>query len=115
MHFNRLAGYAAATGANYANIKVVMDTFKLLPSQIPFYIAGTASAENNTANLNLFKVELGRAPVPSEYLTDYKTQINGFFTQQLNAFPGFSVKSGSLAEGKLNFNGTLADSITTYK
>jgi hypothetical protein len=115
LHFDRLAGYAAATGANYENIKIVMDTFKLLPSQLPFYIAGTASAEENSANLNLSKVEIGRAPVPSDYLIDYKSQINGFFTQQLKAFPGFSVKAASMSDGKIYFNGTLADSITTYK
>lgn len=114
LHFDRLAGYAAATGANYEYIKIVQEKF-FLPSQLPFYIAGTASATNNVANLNLSKVELGRAPVPANYLSDYSSQINGFFTQQLNAFPGFSVKSGTLSDGKINFEGTLADKVVTYK
>jgi len=35
LNFDRLSGYAAATGANYANIQLVMDKFKLMPAQLP--------------------------------------------------------------------------------
>lgn len=115
LHFDRLAGYAAATGANYADIKTAMDALKILPDALPFYIAAAPTVTNNTASMNISKVEFGRFPVPSNYFTDYAGPINGFFTQQLNAFPGFSAKSASFNGGKLNFDGTLSNKVTTYK
>lgn len=115
IHVDRLEGYFAATGANYENIKKAKDTLKFIPDEIPFYTIGTASVTDNVGDLSFTKVELGKVSVPSNYLTEYKGLINDFFNQQLNAFPGFFVKSWDLSDGNVNFKGTLPESIKTYK
>jgi hypothetical protein len=115
LYLNRLAGYTAATGASYADVETVMGYFKLLPEKIPFYVTGTPSITNNVANLNLASAELGRIPVPQNLISDNTGAINNFFTAQINAFPGFSAKSANFAGGALNFDGTLADKVETFK
>jgi hypothetical protein len=115
LNLGRLAGYAAATGASYGDIKTVMDKFQLLPQTIPFFVSATPSISNNAATMNIGKAELGRIPIPQDLVNNNDSAINGFFTQQINAFPGFSTKSANFAGGKLNFDGILHDSIETYK
>ncbi len=115
LDLNRIAGYAAATGADLSAIKTVMDKFSFLPKKIPFYFAGRASVTNNVADLNLSQAQLGRINVPQNLISDNQSAINGFFTEQLNAFPGFSVKSANFDGGRLNFNGRLSNTILTYQ
>lgn len=115
LHLSRLAGYAAATGASQGAIKAVMDKFNLLPKIVPFYVSLTPSVSNNVASLNFSKVELGRVGIPNDLITKYDGGINSFFTQQINAFPGLTTKAADLKGGKLNFDGTLSDSVKTYK
>jgi len=115
LNLDRFAGYAAATGVSYSDVKVVMDKFGLLPQAVPFYISATPSVTNNIASMNIGKAELGRASVPQNLISENAGAINGFFTQQLNAFPGFSAKSANFNGGKLNFDGTLTDVIETIK
>lgn len=115
LYLNRLAGYTAATGASYEDVQVVMDYFKLLPEKIPFFVSASPSVINNAASLNFSKAELGRIPVPQNLISDNAGAIDSFFTQQLNAFPGFSAKSANFAKGQLNFDGTLADKVETFK
>lgn len=115
LHLSRLQGYAAATGVDADSIQIVMDKFKLLPESIPFYVSGELSVTDKIVTFNVTKAELGRMKVPTEYFTQYAGEINNFFTQQINAFLGFSIKKLTLTDGQLNFDGTLADTIKTYK
>lgn len=112
---DRLAGYAEATGANSGAIEAVKSKFNLLPSSIPFYISAKASATNGIASVNFSEVELGRMDVPKSLIDDHQADISNFFTQQINAFPGFACKSVIFTNGNLEFDGTVSDSIKTYK
>jgi len=115
LHLNRLSGYAVATGASQGDIKAVMDKFNLLPQAVPFYVSATPSVSNNVATMNFGKVELGRVGIPESLFTQYQDGINGFFTQQINSYPGLTTKAANFNGGKLNFDGTLSDSVETFK
>lgn len=115
LHLDRLPGYSEATGANYANIKVVMDKFKIVPSVLPIYVDGSATVTAGKVSLTATKVELGRASVPSSLITENQGAINGFFSQQINSIPGFYIESLDFKNGKMNFKGTMPEKVVTAK
>lgn len=114
LRLDRLAGYAAATGASYANIKTVMDKFSLLAESVPFYLNATANVTNGLVDMRISSAEIGRAKIPQNLIDDHEGDINGFFTQQLSAFDGLSVKSLDFKDGQMNFDGTLPESVETF-
>jgi len=115
LHFDRLAGYSEAMGIDYAGIKSVMDNFKIVPSVLPVYLDGTATVTNGKVNLAVRKAEIGRIGIPESLMTDNKNVINDFFSQQISAVPGLSIKSLDFKNGTMNFNGTMPEKVITAK
>ena len=115
LHFDRLTGYAAATGMNYSAIETVLKKFHLSPVTMPIYLAGTVAVQNGRVNLNVSRAEIGRAGVPDSLTQKYSGPINNFFTQQANAFPGLYAESLDFKGGKMNFKGTMPEVVRTAK
>jgi hypothetical protein len=115
LHFDRLAGYAQATGMNYTAVETVLKKFYLSPATMPIYLAGTVSVANGQVNLALSKAEIGRANVPNSLSNKYSGAVNSFFSQQVNAFPGFYIEALDFQGGKMNFKGTMPETVRTVK
>ena len=115
LHFDRLAGYSEAMGANYASIQLVMDKFKIVPSVLPIYVDGAATVTNGVVNFAVNKAEFGRIGVPKTLIEKSQGGINGFFTQQINAVPGFYIESLDFKNGQMNFKGTMPEKVVTAK
>jgi hypothetical protein len=115
LHFERLPGYSQATGMNYGAIEKVLGMLHLKPKPMPIYLVGKATVSNGMVDLKVSKAEIGRFGIPSSFPEKYSKGVNSFFSQQVNAFPGFYVDSADFKGGKLNFKGTMPEKIITAK
>jgi len=113
LRLNRLQGYANATGIPLSNIQV-FDKFKMF-ANIPFYAEGTAGVLNNKVNLNLNKMELGRITIPSSAFSENREAISSFLSSHLQVYQGLTIRSLAFDKGQMSFDGTLPESIETYK
>lgn len=105
---DRLQGYAAATGVSSEVVNAVMDKLELLPnSSPPFYIRGEGSVTNNGVSEDIQQLEIGRVSVPSSLISDNKGAITSFLNDKITKIPGLSVKSATLSNGSVKFDGTL--------
>jgi len=99
----RLNGYLKVTG--FGNAITYLDKFNFLPKQVPFYLNGSASVQDNRMNLNLSSAELGRVPLPTD--AGAIKAVQGFVDARITAIPGMNIKSLDFKDGKLNLKGTL--------
>lgn len=110
LRMDRVPGYAAATGVSAETVNAVVDRLKIAAnSSPPFYLKGTASVANNRVTIDAQQVEVGRFPVPSGWISDYKGAVVGFVEDRIRRVPGLSVKSLTFANGSAKFDGTLPE------
>ncbi len=108
LRVDRLQGYAAATGVSSEVVKAVMDKLELVPNGAPpFYIKGTGSVTNNRVSQDIQQLEVGRLSVPANLISDNKGAITSFLNDKITKIPGLSVKSATMSNRSVKFDGTL--------
>jgi hypothetical protein len=113
---DRLQGYAAATGVSSEIVNMVMDKLNLVPNgSPPFYLKGAGSVVNNKVNFDIQQLEIGRLPVPSNLISDNKGVVTSFLENKISRIPGLSVKSATISNGALKFDGTLPEVESTVR
>ncbi len=116
LRVERLQGYATATGVSSETVNMVMDKLKVVPNSTPpFYIKGTGSVVNNRVSADVQQLEVGRFSVPSNLISDNKGAITSFLNDKITKIPGLSVKSATLSNGTIKFDGTLPESEATVR
>lgn len=106
VHFDRVSGYASRFSMPVDRLNEALSSLKLAPATMPIYVKGRPAATNDAVSLNIERIELGRLPAPQDQVDKYAGEIDGFVESQLAQVPGFSMKSVSVADGNLNFDGT---------
>lgn len=77
----------------------------------PFYAKGTLSVTNNQVNFNISQLEVGRIPVPQNYVTENLGALNDYATKKLNSIPNLQVRSLTLTDGKANLDATVPEKV----
>ncbi|MFH1426316.1 MAG: hypothetical protein ABIG66_02680 [Candidatus Kerfeldbacteria bacterium] len=110
---SHLEGYARATGISNETIEAAHPYFSALPDKIPVYVKVTAEVKNDAVNINFLDAEVLRLSVPGSIRSTVQGAVNGFVEDQLDAYD-VTIKSGTLKNGAVEFDGTLSESIETY-
>lgn len=105
----RIIGFVVATGGSKYDIAKILGKIRLALGNIPFYLKGTGSVTNNSPTFNLQRMELGRLSIPQGFINKNMTYIENFAKERIEFVKGANIKSATIAEGKLNFNGTLPE------
>lgn len=77
----------------------------------PFYAKGTLVVTNNQVNFNIQHLEVGRIPVPQNYVTENQGALNDYATKKLNSIPNLQVRSLTLTDGKANLDATVPEKV----
>jgi hypothetical protein len=113
---DRLKGYALSTGASSESMKVLDDYLSKVPGDPIVYTKGKASIVNGQiVNSDINELQIGRISIPADQLQNNKNSIINAAQQQMQAIPGFSVKTFKLINGQIQFEGTLPDSVARSK
>jgi len=108
LRVDRLNGYAQATGVSSEVVKAVMERLQILPNSAPpFYIRLTGSVVDNRVSGDILQLEIGRLTVPSNLISENKGAIISFLNDKITKIQGLSVKSATLTNGAVRFEGTL--------
>lgn len=91
--------------------EIIQAINQYLPGEPVFYLSGSGSTTNDDAKISISKAELGRLPIPNETAA----QVLEAYTELLIAqAPAFSVKSATIENGELRFDGTTTPEIPKY-
>jgi hypothetical protein len=77
----------------------------------PFYTKGTVVVTNNVTSFNIQSLEVGRIPVPSNYISENTKALNNFVTDRLNSIPNLQIRSLTLTDGKANLDATVPEKV----
>lgn len=116
LRVNKLVGYVQATGNNYSteDIEKAINFLRLEDKdKIPFFVTGTVAIKDNKVELlDIEKIELGRFPIPGNYVDRYTEDISKFIEGQIGDFGGLDVELFENREGIQYFEGMVPDNIS---
>lgn len=120
VHVDRLRAYAEATGVSQDEISTIakgMDTYKIPRGSFPAYAKGTLSITNNTLDINVSQLVIGKLPIPETLYRQAKAPLESFVHERLTSggYGSLSIKSLTFSNGTMKFSGTLPKSITTAR
>jgi hypothetical protein len=91
-------------------VKKAINQFNI-SSNPPFYTKGSVTVVNNKVDFNIQSLEVGRIPVPQNYVSENTGALNSFVTDRLNSIPNLQVRSLTLNNGQVNFDATTPDKV----
>lgn len=113
---SRAIGFLEVFGVPKEAIDYIDKTLSVLPADIPFYVKGKASLVNNkVADAQLYDLQVGRIPAPVQQVNQYKGEIISLIENYIAGVSGFYAKDAHFEEGKLKFDGTLAETESVLK
>jgi hypothetical protein len=92
------------------DVQKAIDKFKISANP-PFYAKGTLVVTNNQVQFNISELEVGRIPVPQNYVSENQGALNDFATKRLNSIPNLQVRSLTLTDGKVNLDATVPEKV----
>ena len=107
---DRVKGYMQALKVSDSNMRTVMEYLQKVPTDPAFYTKGTLEIANSkivTSQISDFKV--GNVSLTDQVRQETPNIVNAAYGQ-INAYPGFTVKTLKFSGGKVQFEGTLPDS-----
>jgi len=108
----RIPGFVRTLGLTGVSDAEILETVdKYLPKNPVFYFSGTGSASDDAIFVSVAKAELGRLPVPTEYVSE---GVAAYLQAVLDSAPGFTAESATISNGQLQFKGTATDAIPKY-
>ncbi len=90
-----------------------IDKIKKLNSEPAFYAKGKIAIVNNQIELDLQKAEIGRTPLPLDKIP--KEDLEGYLEEMMNVVPGLNVKSLTFEDGKMSFDGTVPEKVSSAR
>ena len=120
VHVDRLRAYAQATGVPQKEIDAIakgMDTYKIPRGSFPAYVKGNLSIKDNSLDINLSELSMGKLPVPETLYRQAKAPFESFVHERLTSggYGSLSIKSLTFSDGTMHFSGTISRTITTAK
>jgi len=113
LRIDRLTRYAQASGMSQHEVEKVLDYLKITNTNPPFYVKANIMIVDDKMNFDAQRVEVGRFPVPLSVIDNNKGRVVGFVEKRIAAVPGLSIKSLSIEQGQLQFEGTLPEVIAS--
>ena len=104
LDMGQVPGFLGSLGVPQGEIDEV---FRRIPvrGQVAFYAAGTCSITNNTTNLSLSEIRVGRFTVPADWYQGNEGYGTKYIDGALNS-NGYQIESLTLGDGVVNLNGT---------
>lgn len=102
--------YAMGLGYSESEIKSAMEKFSIPPFEVPIYILGKGSVQNDSVSVNAHTVKIGAIPVPQDIVAQANTGaekvLNDVIAKHSQSFHADSV---TFENGKMNFKGRVAE------
>lgn len=111
---NRAIGYANVTGVSQEVVDAVKKYIEPFGANFPIYAKGTVAITDNVVNANVSDFKIGFVPITS-IVNQYAGEVNSFVTQRLSPDSKYNVKSLTVSDGKINFEGNLPSKVEYYK
>lgn len=101
--------YASAIGFAPADVQNVMNEYNIPKTNVPFYVRGSGSVKNGNVTIDFSGGSIAGIPVPMGLVNDKKPEIIGLLEHGMATTPGFEAKSLTFSEGKMHFDGSVAE------
>jgi hypothetical protein len=88
----------------------ILDKVKMLPGDPTFYIEGKLSVTNNAVLSDVESLQIGNIEIPKDQIPEGAMQ--GLAQKIVGGVPGLQINSLTCDDGKLNFDGSIPDTIT---
>jgi hypothetical protein len=112
LQMDNMYGFAAAAGYTRSDVDKAKSFLKLALTDPPVYAKCAATVVNNKIDVSVDKLEIGRYSVPlGQYNVESGLQsiAQHVIDDAISQDPKINIKSASLVGGKLNYEGTFAD------
>lgn len=106
---NKISAYSKAVGFSVETAEKTIDDYKIPRMVIPFYFKFTGNAKDNQVNLQPQALEVGRLGIPGGVLSENARKLSEFLSISISRSPGFSIKTLTFSDGKMNFEGTVPE------
>lgn len=113
LRVDRLSGFFATMGFGNVSQAEMHEALKYagIAGNPPFYAKVRASVVNNKAQVTLISAELGRFPIPIDDINKSGALVS-LTNEVLSKVAGFYAKSVTFENGKMNFEGTIPETMT---
>ena len=110
MSTSKLADYLMGTGGVTSGEANQIKSYVPISGNPTFYIkVGGSMKENNLEHFAIHKAQIGPVSIPSGFISTYIGRVETYLEDRVDAFPGAYVKSLTLEDGKLKYQGKLPD------
>ncbi len=106
---DKMDDFLATMNISPEGYREALSRAKIPITDIAFYGKGTGVARNNSLEISISAVEVGRFPVPIGIVDEYQDDLASFGETLMTRIPGFSVNEALFENGSIFFNGTLPD------
>lgn len=100
--------YTNATGGTTAEIMNAIKLSRFLRGPA-FYVLADASAEADVLSLNVQQAQIGQFTATADQISQHQDKVRQYMQERFDWLPGFSIASARIEDGKLLFDGTLAE------
>ena len=107
---SRIKGYMQALGVSENSLKTITGYLKYIPGNAAIYAKGRFEIINGQIiNTELTNFKVGNLNLTNQVKNKLSSIISGVYSQ-MDAYPGFTVKTLTFNNGQVQFEGTLPDS-----
>ena len=107
LHLSNLLPYISMT-TPVADVQKAIDKYHISGTP-PFYVKGKLTVTNNQVDMDIQSLEVGRIPVPANYISQNTASLNNFVSARLNAVPNLMVRSLNLSDGQVHLDASVPE------
>jgi len=116
MSTSKLADYLMGTGGVTSGEANQIKSYVPISGNPTFYIkVGGSVKENVLKNFSVQSASIGPVSIPSGFISTYIERVTSYLDDRISKLPGAYVKSLTLEDGKLKYQGKLPDVEYTVK
>jgi hypothetical protein len=107
---SRVKGYMQALNVSESDLKTVTDYLKYIPGDAAVYASGKFEIiDGRIVNSDITEFKVGKLDITGQLQNNLPSLVDAVYSQ-MDAYPGFSVKTLTFHNGEVQFQGTLPDS-----
>lgn len=116
MNTSKLADYLMGAGGVTGEEAGKIKSYVPISGNPTFYIkVGGGMKENTLQNFSIQSAQIGPVSIPSSFISTYIGRVETFLNDRVRALPGAYVKSLTIENGKMHYQGKLPDVEATVK
>ena len=109
INMDKVFQYTESLGFATADVEKAMNDYKIPKMNLPYYIKGKGEVINNKVTLDVETVQAGRLSIPSSIISENQHRAIDVVETAINRLDGFYAKSLKVEDGKVVFDGTMAE------